>query len=130
MFPKTVEDLDEKVFSGNTLLYPYGQHPISQINASEFIDPRKSIKQAQNFIKTFWESWMLNMPPHLLLRNKWFRPTRNLKKGDYVIALKPGLKGHPAPEDCGSTPSSLTLFQDPMVSFARLNYVFPVNANC
>jgi len=40
---------------------------------------------------------MHNMPPHLLLRNKWFRSRDNLKKGDYVIILKPGLKGHPAP---------------------------------
>ena len=96
MFPKTVKDLDKEPFSGNTLLYPYGQHLVPQINASEVTDPRKSIKQAQNFINAFWESWMLNMPTHLLLRNKWFRPRRNLKKGDYVIVLKPGLKGQPA----------------------------------
>ena len=33
----------------------------------------------------------------LLLRSKWFKPRENLKNGDYVIVLKPGLKGQSAP---------------------------------
>ena len=37
------------------------------------------------------------MPPHLLFRSKWFRPRQNLKVGDYVIVLEPGLKGQTAP---------------------------------
>ena len=37
------------------------------------------------------------MPPQLLLRSKWFRARNNLKVGDYVIILDPGLKGKSAP---------------------------------
>ena len=37
------------------------------------------------------------MPPQLLFRSKWFRPRDNLKIGDYVIVLQPGLKGQSAP---------------------------------
>ena len=40
-------------------------------------------------------SWMRN--PHLLLRSNWFKPRENLESGDYVIVLKPGLKGQSAP---------------------------------
>ena len=39
----------------------------------------------------------VHMPPHLLFRSKWFKPRENLKNGDYVIVLKPGLKGQSAP---------------------------------
>ena len=97
LFPKTVENLDEEPFSGNTLLYPYGQKPVPQSSTSDYVDPRVSIKRTQCFINTFWDSWMRNMPPHLLLRSKLFKPRENLKNGDYVIVLKPGLKGQSAP---------------------------------
>ena len=97
LFPKTVENLDEELFSGNTLLYPYGQKPVPQLSTPDYIDPRVSIKRAQCFINTFWDSWMRNMPPHLLLQSKWFKLRENLKNGDYVIVLKPGLKGQSAP---------------------------------
>ena len=70
LFSKTVENLDEEPFSGNTLLYPYGQEPMPQLSAPYYVDPRVSIKRPQCFINTFWDSWMRNMPPHLLLRNK------------------------------------------------------------
>ena len=81
------------------MLYPYGQKPVPQSPAADYVDPRVSIKRAQRFIKTFWDSWMRNMPPHLLLRSKWLKPRENLKNGDYVIVLKPGLKGQSAPRE-------------------------------
>ena len=37
------------------------------------------------------------MPPQLLLRSKWFRPRKNLKEGDYVIVMQPGIKNKAAP---------------------------------
>ena len=37
------------------------------------------------------------MPPHLLFRNKWFRLRKNVKTGDYVIILEPGMKDRAAP---------------------------------
>ena len=91
MFPKTVQNLDEEPFTGNSLLYPHGQPTISQSKIT-FDNPKDSICRAQKFIKNFWEAWMRNMPPHLLFRNKWFRPRDNLKIGDYVNVLEPGLK--------------------------------------
>ena len=44
-----------------------------------------------------WESWLRNMPPSLMLRSKWFRSRRNLRVGDYVIVLEPGMKGKTSP---------------------------------
>ena len=89
--------MDEEPFTGNTLLYPHGQTPVPQNQTVDHIDPRKSIRVAHFFIKVFWESWMRNMPPQLLLRSKWFKTRQNLKEGDYVIILEPGLHGHLAP---------------------------------
>ena len=70
---------------------------IPQSSNNESIDSRLYAKAAQAFINQFWESWLRNMPPHLLFRSKWFQPRQNLEVGDYVIVLKPGLKGQTAP---------------------------------
>ena len=37
------------------------------------------------------------MPPHLLERNKWFHPRKNLQPGDLVLLVKPGPGGTYAP---------------------------------
>ena len=87
LFPKSVDDLDEEPFTGNILLYPHGQPSIPQPQMIEPLDPRISYKSVQSFVKQFWEAWIRHMPPHLLFRNKWFRPRKNLKTGDYVITL-------------------------------------------
>ena len=71
LFPKSVEDLDEEPITGSPLLYPFdGQH-VPQPECD--IDVRMSVKFVQGFVKRFWESWIRNMPPQLLLRSKWFR---------------------------------------------------------
>ena len=97
LFPKSVEDLDEEPYTGNTLLHPYGERTVPQNLTCESVDPRKSIKIAQSFLKSYWDAWMRNMPPQLLLRNKWFKTRQNLSVGDYVIVLEPGLHGKFAP---------------------------------
>ena len=95
LFPKSVEDLDEEPITGNSLLYPFdGQH-VPQPECD--IDVRMSVKFVQGFVKRFWESWIRNMPPQLLLRSKWFRARSNLQVGDYVIILDPGLIGRSEP---------------------------------
>ena len=97
LFPKNVEDLDEEPITGNSLLFPYKQCSVPQSSNNESINPRLYPKAAQAFFNQFWESWLRNMPLHLLFRSKWFRPRQNLKVGDYVIMLEPGLKGQTAP---------------------------------
>ena len=90
-------DLDEGPFTGNTLLFPHGQPSIPQPQMIEPLNPRISYKSVQSFVEQFWEAWIRHMPPHLLFRNKWFRPRKNVKTGDYVIILEPGMKGRAAP---------------------------------
>ena len=97
LFPNAVDDLDEEPFTGNTLLYPHGQPTVLQPEEHGIHNLRLSIKAAQSFINVFWDSWMRNMPPQLLLRSKWFRPRKNLKEGDYVIVMQPGIKNKAAP---------------------------------
>jgi len=97
LFPNTADDLDEEPLTGNTLLFPHGQTPVPQNQSVDGLDPRKSVKIAHSFLKTFWESWMRNMPPQLMMRSKWFKTRQNLKIGDYVIILEPGLHGQLAP---------------------------------
>ena len=60
-----IPDLNEEPFSGKTLLHPYGQQPVPQMDDSEYIDPRASINFALYFIELFWEAWIRNMSPHL-----------------------------------------------------------------
>ena len=36
------------------------------------------------------------MPPQSLLRSKRFRPRKNLKEGDYVIVMQPGIENKTA----------------------------------
>ena len=99
MFPQNAGELDEELFSGNTLLYPHGQPTLPQPQPEGFVDPRTSIKMAQNFVQLFLESWVRNMLPKLLLRSKWFKTRQNLREGDYVIVLEPGLHNSLAPCD-------------------------------
>ena len=40
---------------------------------------------------------MRHIPPQLLFANKWFRSRDNLKVGDFVINLQPGMKGGTLP---------------------------------
>ena len=72
MFPDSADDLDEELLTGNTLLYPHGQHRNAKPHALENIDPRLSVKAVHAFLRQFWESWLRNMPPSLMLRSKWF----------------------------------------------------------
>ena len=48
--PKTVQNLDEEPFTGNSLLYPHGQPTIPQSKIT-FDNPKDSICRAQKFIK-------------------------------------------------------------------------------
>ena len=43
LFPKSVDDLDEEPFTGNTLLYPHGQPSIPQPQMIEPLDPEYPI---------------------------------------------------------------------------------------
>ena len=92
-----MEDLNEEPITGNSLLFPYAQCSIPQLSRDNSINPRVYTKATQSFVNQFWKSWLRNMPSQLLLRSKWFLPRQNLKTGDYVIILEPGLKGHSAP---------------------------------
>ena len=74
-----------------------GQCSIPQLASDNSINPCVYTKAAQSFVNQFWKSWFHNLPPKLLFRSKWFRLRQNLKTGDCVIILGPGLKGHSAP---------------------------------
>ena len=90
-------DLDAEPLTGNSLLYPHGQQRFPEAATLNDVNPRLSVKVARDFVNQFWETWLRNMPPTLMLRSKWFRPRNNLKIGDYVIVLEPGMKGKTAP---------------------------------
>ena len=70
MFPDSAEDLDEEPLTGNTLLHPYGQRRNAEPHALENIDSRLSVEPVHAFLRQFWESWLKNMPPSLMLRSK------------------------------------------------------------
>ncbi|CAB4029374.1 Hypothetical predicted protein [Paramuricea clavata] len=50
------------------------------------------LKIAEKQVTMFWDTWLRHIPPQLLLPNKWFRARDNLKEGNFVINLQPGLK--------------------------------------
>ena len=46
---------------------------------------KKSWRQAQYLSNLFWRRWLREYLPTLLERKKWYKPKRNLKKGDLVL---------------------------------------------
>ena len=88
---------DFNCISGNNLLYPYGQAFIVQPPNDEIINPRDMLKVAEKQVAKFWDIWMRHIPPQLLFPNKWFRSRDNLKVGDFVINLQPGMKNGTLP---------------------------------
>ena len=121
LFSKNVDDLDEEPITGNSLLFPYKQCSIPQSSNNKLIDARLYAKAAQAFMNQFWESWLRNTPSHLLFRSKWFRPRQNLEVGDYLIVLKPGLKGQTAPRGLWEHAIVTEVFPAMMGLFEKLN---------
>ena len=83
--------------TGNDILHPYGQPNIPQFGEELPESCRKMFNTAQNKVTAFWKAWMKNMPPQLIERSQWFRPRDNLRVGDFVLELEPGLKRETAP---------------------------------
>ena len=88
---------DFNCISENDLLYPYVQAFIVQPPNDEIINPRDMLKVAEKQVAKFWDIWMRHILPQLLFPNKWFRSRDNLKVGDFVINLQPGMKNGTLP---------------------------------
>ena len=82
--------------TGNSLLHPYGQPQVCQLVPIERFSPRDLLKVIQNQVDIFWNTWTKHMPPRLNYRNKWVHTRDNLKPGDFVIILEPGMKRNTA----------------------------------
>ena len=88
---------DFNCISGNNLLHPYGKALVAQPSSDEKINPRDILRVAEKQVAKFWDIWMHYIPPQLLPPKKWFRSRDNLKVGDFVINLQPGMKGGTLP---------------------------------
>ena len=97
LFLKTVENLDEEPFSENTLLYPYGQKPMPQSSTPDYVDPRVSINILNASSTRFGIHGCATCHLTFFFEVSGFKPRENLKNGDYVIVLKPGLKSQSSP---------------------------------
>ena len=74
-----------------------GQHLLAHLMAEHYhqkliLNPWDMLKVAEKQVTKFWDIWMRHIPPQLLFPNKWFRSRDNLKVGDFVINLQPGMK--------------------------------------
>ena len=99
------------------LIIVSGQHLLAHLMAEHYhqkliLNPWDMLKVAEKQVTKFWDIWMRHIPPQLLFPNKWFRSRDNLKVGDFVINLQPGMKKMQLyPEDCGKRQSSMTFSQ-------------------
>ena len=60
--------------------------------APEIVDeldynPRKRWRRVQELVRHFWRRWMQEWIPGLSPRTKWWKESRNLKKGDVVLVV-------------------------------------------
>lgn len=96
LFPEGEDPVDSPSITPNSLLHGHGIE-IPQPITPEKVNPRDRMRFIQQKAQIFWCIWMKYMPPQLIERNKWYHPRDNLKIGDLVLLLKPGLKGSYAP---------------------------------
>ena len=80
--------------TANDILYPHGQSSVTQFKSDKEDNGRDIFKVVQNRVNVFWDSWLKNIPPQLLSRNKWFPQRSNLEIGYFVIVVEKGIKAN------------------------------------